>query len=297
MDPDITVAIPTYNREEELLATIRDVLAQSHGNLELLVVDQTRSHRHETRLALDGIRDRRFRYFRTGPPSLTAARNFALRRARAPYLVFVDDDVKMSNDLVEIFLESFRSRPELSAVGGRVLQEGFPVGRDVLWFDEFAITHGMFTATEPGFTNAFPGGNCALRVEDALRVGGFDERYRGNSFREESDLSLRMAAAGQRIYYEPRAVLVHLASPYGGSRVKTHIYDNFGFYKNELFFTIRAVAKGRLREALRRKYWQYCRSVAHGRARRRRLFFFLGLLAASWRVLFGRRIVAREIAG
>lgn len=297
MDPDITVAIPTYNREEELLGTIRDVLAQSHGNLELLVVDQTPSHRPETRAALDLICDPRFRYVRVDPPSSSAARTFALRAARAPFIVFLDDDVKMSNDLVEIFLETFRSRPELSAVGGRVLQEGFPVGRDVLWFDEFAITHGVFTATEPGFTNAFPGGNCALRVEDALKVGGFDERYRGNSFREESDLSLRMAAAGQRIYYEPRAVLLHLAAPYGGNRVKTHIYDNFGFYKNELFFTIRAVAKKRLREALRRKYWQYCRSVTHGRARRRRLFFWLGLLAASWRVVFGRRIVSREIAG
>jgi len=295
MDPDITVAIPTYNREQELLGTIRDVLGQSHGNLELLVVDQTRSHRTETRLALEGIRDSRFRYFRTVPPSIPAARNFALRRARAPYVVFVDDDVKMSNDLVEVFLESFRGRPELSAVGGRVLQEGFPVGRDVLRFDEYAITHGMFTATEPGFTNAFPGGNCCLRVEDALKVGGFDERFRDNAFREESDLSIRMAAAGQRIYYEPRAVLTHLAAPYGGSRVKTHIYDNFGFYKNELFFTIRAVARPRLREALHRKYWQYCRSVTHGRARRRRLFFWAGLLAATWRVFFGRRIAAREI--
>ncbi len=296
-DPDVTVAIPTYNREKELLETIRDVLAQSHGNLELLVVDQTPTHRAETHLALEGIRDRRFRYFRTVPPSIPAARNFALRRARAPYVVFFDDDVKMDEDLVEIFLESFRSRPELSAVGGRVLQEGFPVGREVLRFDEYAITHGMFTATEPGFTNAFPGGNCALRVADALSVGGFDERYRGNSFREESDLSLRMAAAGQLIYYEPRAVLTHLAAPYGGSRVKTHIYDNFGFYKNELFFTLRAVARPRLREALRRKYLQYCRSVTHGRARRRRLFFWAGLLAASWRVLFGRRVIAREVAG
>ena len=294
--PDISVAIPTYDRGDVLVRTIRDVLAQSHENLELLVVDQTRSHRPEIRAALEGIRDSRFRYFRIGPPCLTAARNFALERARAPILVFLDDDVEIGGNLVETYLEAFRLQPGLSAVAGRVLQEGFPPDGEVLRFDEYAITHGVFTATRPGFTNAFPGGNCALRVADALKLGGFDRRYRGNSFREESDLSLRMAAAGQLIYYEPRAVLTHLAAPQGGNRVKTHIYDDFGFYKNELFFTLRMSRRGRTTQALRRKYRVYCRSVLYARARRRKLFFFAGLVAAAWRTVFGRQIVAREIA-
>ena len=161
-------------------------------------------------------------------------------------------------------------------------------------FDEYAVTHGMFTATEPGFTNAFPGGNCALRVADALSVGGFDERYRGNSFREESDLSLRMAAAGQLIYYEPRAVLTILPRLTAGSRVKTHIYDNFGFYKNELFFTLRAVARPRTyAKRFAGNTFNTAVPSPTARARRRRLFFWAGLLAASWRVLFGRRVVVR----
>jgi len=296
MGPDITVAIPTYNREAVLIKTILDVLAQSHSNLELLVIDQTKAHQPETYEALELIKDSRFRYFQIAPPSSTAARNFALQRAQAPLIVFVDDDVEMDGDLVKVHLQTFRSNPELSAVAGRVLQEGFPIGGDVLRFDQYAISHGVFTATEPGFTNAFPGGNCGLRVADALKLGGFEMRYRGNAFREESDLSLRMAGAGQLIYYEPRAVLTHLAAPYGGNRVKTHIYDDFGFYKNELFFTLRMVEKRHLREALRRKYREYCLPVSHSQAFRRRLFFCLGLVAAAWRVFFGRRIAVREVA-
>ena len=46
--PDISVAIPTYNRDEVLIDTIHDVLKQSHKNLELLVIDQTLKHKPET---------------------------------------------------------------------------------------------------------------------------------------------------------------------------------------------------------------------------------------------------------
>ncbi|MGH9442137.1 MAG: glycosyltransferase family 2 protein [Thermoanaerobaculia bacterium] len=296
MGPEITVAIPTYNREAVLIDTIRDVLSQGHRNLELLVLDQTKTHRPETRASLDLIRDDRLRYFRISPPSVSAARNFALRRARAAFVVFVDDDVRMSPELVGVHLQAIRGRPELGAVAGRVLQDGFPIGRDVLRFDRFAMTHGMFTATEPGFTNAFPGGNFCVRVADALSLGGFDTRYRGNSFREENDLSVRMAEAGRLIYFEPRAVLTHLAASEGGCRGRTPLYEDSGFYGNELFFTLR-LARGRDRlEALQRKYRAYCFPGRNLAAWRRRGIFFRGLAAAAWRVCFGRQISAREVA-
>ncbi len=293
--PEITVAIPTYNREEVLVNTIKDVLNQSYENLELLVVDQSKTHSSETEAALTNITDGRFRYYKTTPPSVTAARNFAIAKANSPYIVFLDDDVRLSKDLVKVHLETFREKPELSAVAGRVLQEGFPIKKEVLRFDEFGITHGVFTATEPAYTNAFAGGNCALRIADVRKLGGFETRYRGNAFREENDMSLRMAKAGQLIYFEPKAVLTHLAAPYGGNRVKTHIYDNFGFYKNELFFTARAVALSKLPMALWKKYGEYCRGRGKRTGLRRTIFFCLGFVASLWRMVFGRQVVSKEV--
>jgi glycosyltransferase involved in cell wall biosynthesis len=243
--PDITVVIPTYRREKELVDTVRAMLSQSHKNFELVVVDQSDDHLAETKTALQNISDERFRYFRTTPPSLPAARNFALQVARAPIVLYLDDDIVPIKDLVKYHLQVFAEHPEISAVGGRVMQKGFPVKREVLQFDRYAISHGVFTASEPGFTNAFPGGNCALKVADALKVGGFETRYYQNAFREESDMALKMVRAGMRIYYEPRAEILHLAAHYGGTRSKTygHLYDTARFYRNELFFTLRAVTQ------------------------------------------------------
>src|SRR5262245_13548789 len=99
--PDISVVIPSYQREEVLLDTIKDALAQSHKNLELLVIDQSESHSKNMQDALAAITDPRFRYFKTTPPSLPAARNFALKAARAPIVLYLDDDVKLDKDLVK----------------------------------------------------------------------------------------------------------------------------------------------------------------------------------------------------
>lgn len=294
--PAITVAIPTYNREEVLLDTIQDVLkGQSFKNLELLVVDQTVEHQPSTEKALRAIKDPRFRYFRADPPSLTAARNFAIKKARAPYLIFLDDDVKLDKDLVGTFLKTFRDMPELSAIAGRVMQKGFK-SLPMLKFDEYGVSHGGYTGSTAGFTNAFPGGNLGIVIKDALKAGGFDTRYRGNAFREENDLSMRMSKLGMKIYYQPEAKLTHLAAPYGGLRVKTHIYDNRGFYVNELFFTLRAVKVKNLPRSLVRKYREYCRSVRGKHSFKRSVLFISGIVSALCRMAFGRHVTTRERA-
>lgn len=293
--PDICVVIPTLNREKELVDTIHAVLKQSHQNLELLVVDQSQSHQPETAKAIAAVTDKRFRYYLADPPSLPAARNFALRYARAPIVLFLDDDVTLPKDLVHWHLKTFEQHPEISAVAGRVMQKGFPVLPDVLQFDEYSISHGVFTATKPGFTNAFPGGNHSLRVKDALAVGGFDTRYYGSAFREESDMSLRLSQSGRKIYFQPKAELLHLAAHYGGTRVSGHIFDNPTFYKNEAFFTLRTVAKGKRWQAFKLKYTEYCvdKGGRHIENRRKKLFY-AGIATALWRLAFGRQIVTRE---
>lgn len=295
--PDICVAIPTYMREQVLLDTINDVLSQSHKNLELVVVDQSPSHNESTAIALTKISDPRFRYFKAAPPSLPAARNFTLKVARAPIVLFLDDDVQLDPDIVKYHLAAFKKDPSISAVGGRVLQKGFPIKKDVLRFDEHAISHGVFTATKPAYTNAFPGGNHSLKVTDALKVGGFDTRYYWNAFREESDMSLKMVRNGMKIYYEPKAMLLHLAAPSGGTRTKTytHIYDTPYFYRNELFFTVGAVKPGLIIKALRKKYQEYCIVPSRRQGLQRRIYFVLGLIVALWRRVFGRQIITKEV--
>lgn len=294
MKPDISVVIPTYNREAELLNTIKAILGQSHKNLELLVLDQSKMHPPEFYDSLKAIKDTRLRYLKIQPPSLPAARNFGLRHAKAPIVLFLDDDIKTGKDLIKHHLQAFREHPDASAIAGRVLQDGFPVKKDVLKFDNHGVSHGVFTATQAGYTNAFPGGNHSLKVADALRLGGYDTRYYRIAFREESDLALRMARAGLKIYYEPRAEIFHLDAVKGGVRHYTDLFDTLDFYRNDLFFVLRAVGLKNIPGALYAKFMEYCHLRPISKAAKRSSLFTIGLLTAIRRILFGRQIVARE---
>ena len=294
-ESDISVVIPTYNREAELIDTIRDVLGQSHTNLELLVMDQSRTHTPDFTTELKSIKDKRLRYIRIGPPSLPAARNFGLRAANAPIVLFLDDDIKTGKDLVKYHLEAFKKHPEISAVGGRVLQGGFPIMKDVLRFDKYGVSHGVFTATESDYTNTFPGGNHSIIVKDALKVGGYDTRYYRIAFREESDLSLRMIRAGLKIYYEPRAEIFHLNTVGGGLRHYTDLFDTIDFYRNDLFFVLHTVKFTDIAGALHAKFMEYCHIRPLGKGLKRSVYFCLGLLTAVRRLLFGRQVVSKEI--
>ena len=294
--PDISVVIPTYNRDQELMDTINDILGQSHHNLEVIVLDQSQRHSPEFEENLRMIKDPRLHYIKIGPPSLPAARNFGLKVAKAPIVLFIDDDIKASQDLVKYHLMAYQQHPDASAVGGRILQAGFPIKKEVLRFNKYGVSHGVFTATQAAFTNAFPGGNHSVKVEEALKVGGYDTRYYRIAFREESDMALRMSRAGMKIYYEPKAEIFHLDTVKGGLRHYTDLFDTVDFYRNDLFFVLHNVGLANLAGALHAKFMEYCHVRPLGKGLKRSTYFAIGLLTAWRRLWVGRQVISKEVS-
>lgn len=92
----VSVVIATYNRPSTVTHAVRSVLAQLPADGELLVIDQTPTYAAEVQSEIDQLASRpEIRWFRGGPPSLPAARNFGLETARGEIVVFVDDDVEL----------------------------------------------------------------------------------------------------------------------------------------------------------------------------------------------------------
>ena len=117
----VCVAIPTFNREQVLLDTIRQVLAQQPSADEVLVIDQTPRHAPATSEALTAWqREGRIQWIRCSPPNASAARNRALVEAVSDIVIFIDDDVILPPG----FLESHRAcydDPSVEMVAGQVL--------------------------------------------------------------------------------------------------------------------------------------------------------------------------------
>jgi glycosyltransferase involved in cell wall biosynthesis len=87
----ISVILPTHNRAALLPRAIRSVLAQSHRELELIVVDDCSSD--DTPQVVAAIADPRLRYLRlTHSHHAAGARNAGIAAARGEFIAFQDDD-------------------------------------------------------------------------------------------------------------------------------------------------------------------------------------------------------------
>jgi GT2 family glycosyltransferase len=239
----VSVIIPTYRREAPLRRCLADVLAQRHPAFEVLVVDQSPDHEPATWAALRALPPHA-RHVPLEPPSVTAAANVGARLARAPLLVFLDDDVEIAEpDLLDRHARHYDD-PTIAGVVGRIVNAGRrgdlprpePVGPLGFLDMNFDHPHAMDVPTAAG-------ANMSFRRDVVERLGGFDERYTANAFRWETDFSLRVIRAGHRIRYDPEARVLHHYGTPGGcdnghllahTSASHHWYATF--FRNNVYF-------------------------------------------------------------
>lgn len=219
---DVSIAIPTFGREEVLLDTIRCCLLQAPAAGEILVIDQTETHAESTEMALaEWNRIGCIRWLRPTKPSIPAAMNQALLHASRPLVLFLDDDIVPAEEMVAAHAAA-HGAPEVAVVVGQIIQPWqqpvnlvAPRSRDRLRADFDFPFHSTCRAD---LENAMAGHMSVVR-DRALEVGGFDENFRGTAYRFETEFARRIRRSGGKIVFEPAASIRHLRSERGGTRV------------------------------------------------------------------------------
>lgn len=275
--PSVVLAIPTRHRHPQLAATLEAFVGVDlDGVREILVVDQTdppfdlSRYSHELPVPI--------RLLHLGTPGLCRARNAALRAADADVIVYVDDDVVPSRELVQGHRRAYIEHPHAVGVAGReVLPEG-RAPRGVLRRLVLALVralaarrpearafrdaegHPVGLVTPTGlflcdFSRSLPcrvhtprGCNMSFRREALLRIGGFDEGFEGVARREESDASLRLLAAHPdgELWFAPEASLLHLMAPTGGCRSDDRVAWHRQLVRCEMRFVRRHLRGARI---------------------------------------------------
>ena len=116
VSPLVSVVIPTYNRAHCLSRAIDSVLAQTHDNLEIVVVDD--GSRDETR---DVIQERyghekRVKYFYQKNTGVSGARNHGMAESQGDFVALLDSDDVWFPWKLEAQLAVFRAFPEAGMV-------------------------------------------------------------------------------------------------------------------------------------------------------------------------------------
>ncbi len=99
----VSVIMPTWNRAQVIGAAIHSVLAQSHHNIELIVVDDHSTD--ETASVVQAIRDPRITFVRNRhSKGVCGARNTGLDAATGDWVFFLDSDNQWKEEMVAVLL-------------------------------------------------------------------------------------------------------------------------------------------------------------------------------------------------
>ena len=207
----VSIVIPTYGREQVLLNTVNSLLSLPFSADEIIIVDQSPAHDEPTTEQLEKWNQSRIiKLVRLPKPSIPHAMNTGLLQASNSVVLFLDDDIKAHEDLIEAHYKA-QSQQSDHIIAGKVIQP---------WDQQskFSDDGHQFNSEEQKFINHFMGGNFSIEKDKAIELGGFDENFIGVAYRFEKEFADRWLRAGHKILFDPAAVIDHLKVTSGGTR-------------------------------------------------------------------------------
>ncbi len=114
--PAVSILIPTYERKSLLKETLAAVLKQSFQDFEIIVLDDGSRERPDREICEIAAAlpdpDRKIRYYRQPNSGPSAARNRLLTLARGRWILFLDDDDRMTPDMLQRLVSEAEASPE-----------------------------------------------------------------------------------------------------------------------------------------------------------------------------------------
>lgn len=234
--------IPTYNRVERLGRVLRALAGQTVDPSAFEVVVVSDGSTDGTDAVIPGLGmpyELIFVAQRNSGPAV--ARNTGVSRATGELILFLDDDVVPSLQLIEQHIRTHApSLGPLVVIGPMLTPPGYRANPFVRWeqamlYKQYdALLRGDYTPTYRQFFT----GNASLSRSLILEAGGFDPRYRRA---EDIELAYRLAERGTQFLFNERAIGYHFAErPF---RSWIEIARSYG--RNDVIFDRETVADRR----------------------------------------------------
>jgi glycosyltransferase involved in cell wall biosynthesis len=112
----VSVVVPAYNSARTLDATLRSARGQSHGTLEIIVVDDGSVDDTAAIVEQQAAEDRRVRLIRQANAGVSAARNAGAAAAQGVFIAPLDADDLWADRKIEKQVAIFNDDPELGLV-------------------------------------------------------------------------------------------------------------------------------------------------------------------------------------
>lgn len=210
MPIDISIVIPTVNREQILKKVLQALLDQTYPKekYEIIVVDD--GSNDGTPQMIKSLIDLQknpktheiIRYLRQveGKKGPAAANNLGIRNANGNYILFLNDDVIADARLIEEHIKYHEQYKDI-IVQGRVINTSS--------LEDLGKKHAGYSG---GYSDLsfgyFTTWNCSIKIDLLLKAGLFDEDFR-NLCWEDVELGYRLRKFGVRQKYNRDAFGYH----------------------------------------------------------------------------------------
>lgn len=207
----VTAVVVSFSDPTATVRALESLLAQSVQPVEVLVVDNDPRGAGAAAIEAHG-RAASVRVLRPGANvGYTKAANLAASQARGEWLFFLNPDAVAERDCLERILQAVDG-PDVAIVGAQVL---LPDGRTNAGANPINLAgiswaggYGHPREHGPPRDTAAVSGAALLARRDAFNgAGGLCPFF--FLYVDDTDLAWRMRLAGQRVRYQPEAVVVH----------------------------------------------------------------------------------------
>lgn len=238
---DISVIIPTHNRADAVHMKVQELLTEIRVGEIIVVVDGSTD---STRARLDSIGDPRLKLIvnekATGP---SRARNAGIRHARYRWVALLDDDDHHSDGFLDALVDvaekskaGIVGAPWIHLGSGVSPQEGFadaprdPGGPSLL--------SASIVPEEAWVESVWIVPNVLIE-RSLLTEVKFNEGYRGNFWREESDFFVSASRAGYKVVATNQAYSYQYEKPAGGINRSNRLAYEYWVVHNDIRFMMR----------------------------------------------------------
>ncbi|MBW8191616.1 glycosyltransferase [Neiella marina] len=195
---DVSFIIPHKGREEMLLKTLRSIqgLHYDLARVEILLISQNEGNSRELDELVNELSVKLIRI--TDGRTISALRNLGVEGAQGQYLAFLDADVKLSANWLEVMLTTLRRPNTVLAAAHQVNSSEAPSLERI----RTALSNAVLDCA----VTFLPGRNLCLSRHDFERIGGFPEHL---ITCEDYYFTERASRLGE-LYYTSEACYVHL---------------------------------------------------------------------------------------